>query len=207
MAERGQQIPPTSFRVDGGMAGVAHGGDPASSQGINTRQECLRVIRFALDYDVRQGRKKVTVVQKANVLKALTGIFLEAGRQVAKEYAGSVEMNDRIVDACTMQLVMNPWQFDVIVTTNLFGDILSDQMAGLVGGLGMAPGASWSCGARRSDTPVHRKGFSGRQRADAGLGWESFDARVLTGDHQSGCRLRTRGSVPKDCFRGTNGIV
>jgi isocitrate dehydrogenase (NAD+) len=142
MAERGQQIPPTSFRVDGGMAGVAHGGDPASSQGINTRQECLRVIRFALDYDVRQGRKKVTVVQKANVLKALTGIFLEAGRQVAKEYAGSVEMNDRIVDACTMQLVMNPWQFDVIVTTNLFGDILSDQMAGLVGGLGMAPGAN-----------------------------------------------------------------
>ena len=129
--------------------------------------------------------------------------------------------------------------------TNLFGDILSDQMAGLVGGLGMAPGANigettaifeavhgsapdiagegianplalllaaclmldWSCGARRSDKPVHRKGFSGRQRADAGLGWESFDARVLTGDHQSGCRLRTRGSVPKDCFRGTNGIV
>jgi isocitrate dehydrogenase (NAD+) len=75
---------------------VAHGGDPASSQGINTRQECLRVIRFALDYDVRQGRKKVTVMQKANVLKALTGIFLEAGRQVAKEYAGSVEMNDRM---------------------------------------------------------------------------------------------------------------
>src|SRR2546430_16149803 len=110
MAERGQQIPPTSFRVDGGMAGVAHGGDPASSQGINTRQECLRVIRFALDYDVRQGRKKVTVVQKANVLKAPTGIFLG--------------------------------QFDVIVTTNLFGDILSDQMAGLVGGLGMAPGAN-----------------------------------------------------------------
>jgi len=124
---------------------IAVGDDPhavAISQGINTRQECLRIIRFAFDYAVRHGRKKVTVVHKANVLKALTGIFLEAGRQVAKEYAGSVEMNDRIVDACAMQLVMNPWQFDVIVTTNLFGDILSDQMAGLVGGLGMAPGAN-----------------------------------------------------------------
>ena len=91
---------------------------------------------------MRNGRKKVTVVHKANVLKALTGIFLEAGREVAKEYEGRVEMDDRIVDACAMQLVMNPWQFDVIVTTNLFGDILSDQMAGLVGGLGMAPGAN-----------------------------------------------------------------
>ncbi|MFL6832884.1 MAG: isocitrate/isopropylmalate family dehydrogenase [Xanthobacteraceae bacterium] len=170
MAERGQQIPPTSFRVDGGMAGVAHGGDPASSQGINTRQECLRVIRFALDYDVRQGRKKVTVVQKANVLKALTGIFLEAGRQVAKEYAGSVEMNDRIVDACTMQLVMTPWQFDVIVTTNLFGDILSDQMAGLVGGLGMAPGANIARPLRSSKPSMDRhRTLSARVLRSAGI--------------------------------------
>jgi isocitrate dehydrogenase (NAD+) len=76
------------------------------------------------------------------VLKALTGLFLEAGRDVAKEYEGRVAVDDRIVDACAMQLVMNPWQFDVIVTTNLFGDILSDQLAGLVGGLGMAPGAN-----------------------------------------------------------------
>lgn len=121
------------------------GDDPhavAISSGVNTRQGCLRIVRFAFDYAVRNGRKKVTVVHKANVLKALTGIFLEAGREVAKEYAGRVEMNDRIVDACAMQLVMNPWQFDVIVTTNLFGDILSDEMAGLVGGLGMAPGAN-----------------------------------------------------------------
>jgi isocitrate dehydrogenase (NAD+) len=81
------------------------------------------------------------------VLKALTGIFLEAGREVAKEYEGRVQMDDRIVDACAMQLVMNPWQFDVIVTTNLFGDILSDEMAGLVGGLGMAPGANIGAGA------------------------------------------------------------
>jgi len=124
---------------------IAIGDDPhavAISQGINTRKGCERIIRFAFDYAVQNGRKKVTIVHKANVLKALTGIFLEAGRDVAEEYEGRVEMDDRIVDACAMQLVMNPWQFDVIVTTNLFGDILSDQIAGLVGGLGMAPGAN-----------------------------------------------------------------
>ena len=114
---------------------------------MNTRAECQRIIRFAFDYAVRNGRKKVTVVHKANVLKALTGIFLEAGLEVAKEYEGRVDMDDRIVDACAMQLVMNPWQYDVIVTTNLFGDILSDQLAGLVGGLGMAPGANIGDGA------------------------------------------------------------
>jgi len=124
---------------------IAIGDDPhavAISQGINTRKGCERIIRFAFDYAVQNGRKKVTIVHKANVLKALTGIFLEAGRDVAEEYEGRVEMDDRIVDACAMQLVMNPWQFDVIVTTNLFGDILSDQIAELVGGLGMAPGAN-----------------------------------------------------------------
>src|SRR5262245_6224526 len=121
------------------------GDDPrgvAISQGVNTRAECRRIVRFAFEYAVQHGRKKVTLVHKANVLKALTGLFLEAGREVAKDYEGRVEVDDRIVDACAMQLVMNPWQFDVIVTTNLFGDILSDQLAGLVGGLGMAPGAN-----------------------------------------------------------------
>jgi isocitrate dehydrogenase (NAD+) len=121
------------------------GNDPhavAISSGINTREGCERIIRFAFDYAVQQGRKKVTIVHKANVLKALTGIFLEAGRDVAEEYEDRIQVDDRIVDACAMQLVMNPWQFDVIVTTNLFGDILSDQIAGLVGGLGMAPGAN-----------------------------------------------------------------
>jgi isocitrate dehydrogenase (NAD+) len=129
---------------------IAVGDDPhavAISQGVNTRAECLRIIRFAFDYALRHVRKKVTVVHKANVLKALTGIFLEAGREIAKEYEGRVAMDDRIVDACAMQLVMNPWQFEVIVTTNLFGDILSDEMAGLVGGLGMAPGANIGPGA------------------------------------------------------------
>jgi len=124
---------------------IAVGDDPkavAISSGINTRAEAHRIIRYAFEYALRHGRKKVTVVHKANVLKALTGLFLEAGREIAREYEGRVQMDDRIVDACAMQLVMNPWQFDVIVTTNLFGDILSDLIAGLIGGLGMAPGAN-----------------------------------------------------------------
>lgn len=120
-------------------------GDPhavAMATGINTRAGSRRIAKFAFDYAVRNQRKKVTIVHKANVLKALTGLFLETAQQVAKDYEGQVESNDRIVDACAMQLVLNPWQFDVIVSTNLFGDILSDQIAGLVGGLGMAPGAN-----------------------------------------------------------------
>jgi isocitrate dehydrogenase (NAD+) len=124
---------------------IAVGDDPqavAISSGINTRSEARRIIRFAFEYALRHGRKQVTVVHKANVLKALTGLFLEAGREIALEYEGRVQMDERIVDACAMQLVLNPWQFDVIVTTNLFGDILSDEIAGLVGGLGMAPGAN-----------------------------------------------------------------
>ncbi len=124
---------------------IAVGNDPhavAISSGINTRAEARRIIRFAFEYAVRHGRKKVTVVHKANVLKALTGLFLEVGREIAREYEGRVQMDDRIVDACAMQLVMDPWKFDVIVTTNLFGDILSDEIAGLIGGLGMAPGAN-----------------------------------------------------------------
>ena len=124
---------------------IAIGDDPhavAISSGVNTRAGAQKIVRYAFEYALSHGRKKVTVVHKANVLKALTGIFLEVGRDVAKEYEGRVAMDDRIVDACAMQLVMNPWQFDVIVTTNLFGDILSDQMSGLVGGLGMAPGAN-----------------------------------------------------------------
>ncbi|AOO85035.1 isocitrate/isopropylmalate dehydrogenase family protein [Bosea vaviloviae] len=124
---------------------IAVGDDPeavAISQGVNTKAECRRIVRYAFDYALANGRKKVTVVHKANVLKALTGIFLTAGKEIAKEYEGRVAMDDRIVDACAMQLVMKPEQFDVIVTTNLFGDILSDQIAGLVGGLGMAPGAN-----------------------------------------------------------------
>jgi len=126
------------------------GDDPkavAFSSGVNTKAGARRILEFAFDYALRNGRRKVTVVHKANVLKALTGIFLDAAREVAPLYEGRVAMDDRIVDACAMQLVLNPWQFDVIVTTNLFGDILSDEAAGLVGGLGMAPGANIGAGA------------------------------------------------------------
>ncbi len=111
----------------------------AISSGVNTRAGSRRIAEFAFDYAVRNKRKKVTIVHKANILKALTGIFLETALEVAEKYKGQIECGDRIVDACAMQLVLNPWQFDVIVTTNLFGDILSDEIAGLVGGLGLAP--------------------------------------------------------------------
>ena len=124
---------------------ISIGGDQhavALGSGLNTRAECRRISEFTFDYAVKHGRKKVTIVHKANVLKALTGLFLETAQAVAKKYAGQLEINDKIVDNCAMQLVLNPWQFDVIVTTNLFGDILSDEMAGLVGGLGMTPGAN-----------------------------------------------------------------
>jgi isocitrate dehydrogenase (NAD+) len=123
---------------------VAIGDDPhavALGSGINTRAGCRRIARFAFDYALKNGRKKVTIVHKANVMKILTGLFLETAREVAKDYEG-IEVDDRIVDACAMQLVLNPWQFDVILATNLFGDILSDLIAGLVGGLGLAPGAN-----------------------------------------------------------------
>jgi isocitrate dehydrogenase (NAD+) len=124
---------------------ISIGGDThavAIGSGLNTRSECRRICEFAFEYALRHDRKKVTVVHKANVLKALTGVFLETAREVAPRYAGRLEIDDRIVDNCAMQLVLNPWQFDVIVTTNLFGDILSDEIAGLVGGLGMTPGAN-----------------------------------------------------------------
>jgi isocitrate dehydrogenase (NAD+) len=114
----------------------------AIGSGINSRAGCRRIAEFAFEYAVRNGRKKVTIVHKANILKMLTGLFLETALEVGKRYEGRVQMDQRIIDACAMQLVLNPWQFDVIVTTNLFGDILSDEMAGLVGGLGMAPAAN-----------------------------------------------------------------
>ncbi|QSI32870.1 NAD-dependent isocitrate dehydrogenase [Variovorax sp. RKNM96] len=111
--------------------------------GINTRQGCRRVLEYAFDTAIATGRKKVTLVHKANIMKVLTGLFLETGEQLyAEKYKGKFELDSIIVDACAMKLVLNPWQFDMLVTTNLFGDILSDLVAGLVGGLGMAPGAN-----------------------------------------------------------------
>ena len=122
------------------------GDDPhavAIASGVNTRQGSRRLIEFAFEQAVRAGRKNVTLVHKANIMKALTGIFLETGLELYEsKYKGRFELDTVIIDACAMKLVLNPWQFDTLVTTNLFGDILSDLLAGLVGGLGMAPGAN-----------------------------------------------------------------
>ena len=115
----------------------------AMATGINTRQGSRRLLEFAFDHAIATGRRKVTIVHKANILKALTGIFLETGVQLYEQkYRGKFELETVIVDACAMKLVLNPWHFDMVVTTNLFGDVLSDLVAGLVGGLGMAPGGN-----------------------------------------------------------------
>ncbi|HEX5971961.1 MAG TPA: isocitrate/isopropylmalate family dehydrogenase [Gemmatimonadaceae bacterium] len=134
--------------TEGLYVGVEHyikiGSDPraaAESIAIVTRAGSERIIRYAFDYAVQHGRKKVTLVHKANILKYTSGLFLDVGRQIAHEYA-DIEFQEMIVDATAMNLVLHPERFDVIVTTNLFGDILSDQISGLVGGLGLAPGAN-----------------------------------------------------------------
>jgi isocitrate dehydrogenase (NAD+) len=115
----------------------------AMATGINTRAGSRRLLEYAFEHAVTTGRKKVSIVHKANIMKALTGIFLETGLELyERKYKGKFELDTVIIDACAMKLVLNPWQFDMLVTTNLFGDILSDLVAGLVGGLGMAPGAN-----------------------------------------------------------------
>jgi isocitrate dehydrogenase (NAD+) len=124
---------------------VKVGDDPhaiAQSVAVVTRNGAERIVRYAFEHAVRHGRKRVTLVHKANILKYSQGLFLETGRKVAAEYEGRVAFDDKIVDACAMELVMRPERFDVIVTTNLFGDILSDLTSGLVGGLGLTPGAN-----------------------------------------------------------------
>jgi isocitrate dehydrogenase (NAD+) len=113
----------------------------AETIGIVTRFGSERIVRAAFEYARKYGRKKVTVVHKANIMKFSGGLFLEVAREVAQKYP-DIATEDRIVDNMAMQLVLNPNQFDVIVTTNLFGDILSDLCSGLVGGLGLAPGAN-----------------------------------------------------------------
>ncbi len=116
-------------------------GEMAQSLIQVTRRSSERIARYAFDLARRTGRRRVTIVHKANILKTTSGLFLRTARAVAAEYP-EIVVNEMIVDNACMQLVMNPHQFDVIVTTNLFGDILSDLCAGLVGGLGMAPGAN-----------------------------------------------------------------
>jgi isocitrate dehydrogenase (NAD+) len=115
----------------------------AMATGVNTRQGSRRLLDFAFAHAVATGRKRVAIVHKANIMKALTGIFLETGLELyERKYKNQFALETVIIDACAMKLVLNPWQFDVLVTTNLFGDILSDLVAGLVGGLGMTPGGN-----------------------------------------------------------------
>jgi isocitrate dehydrogenase (NAD+) len=135
--------------TEGLYVGIEHyikiGDDPraaAEAIAIITREGSERIVRYAFEYAVKHGRRKVTLVHKANILKLAQGLFLDVGRMVARDFAGRIEFEERIVDAMAMKLVLHPERFDVIVTTNLFGDILSDQISGLVGGLGLAPGAN-----------------------------------------------------------------
>ena len=125
-------------------AGIEHmvGPDAAESIKIITRAASQRIARYAFEYAVANGRKKVTAVHKANIMKLSDGLFLESVGQVAADYAGRVEFEDRIVDNMCMQLVQKPELYDVLVLPNLYGDIVSDLAAGLVGGLGVAPGAN-----------------------------------------------------------------
>ncbi len=126
-----------AYRAEGQT--LSDDGEIAESVTRNTRKGSTRIVRYAFELAVKKGRKKVTAVHKANILKTSSGLFLNVAREIAKEYP-QIEFNEMIVDNTCMQLVMRPEQFDVIVTTNLFGDILSDLCAGLVGGLGLAPG-------------------------------------------------------------------
>ncbi|CAJ1805102.1 Isocitrate dehydrogenase [NADP] [Aeromonas salmonicida] len=118
----------------------------AEAMSIVTRDGAERIVKFAFELARQEGRKKVTIIHKANILKSTSGLFLEVARDVAARYP-DIQSEEMIVDAACMNLVMYPERFDVMVTTNLFGDILSDLCAGLVGGLGMAPGANIGDGA------------------------------------------------------------
>lgn len=130
-------------------SGVEHYIDSSRSAaetiGIVTKRGCERIVKFAFEYARKHNRKKVTAVHKANIMKFTGGIFLDTAEEVAVNYP-EIKFEDKIVDNMAMQMVMNPHQFDVIVTTNLFGDILSDLASGLVGGLGLAPGANIGSG-------------------------------------------------------------
>jgi len=135
--------------LEGFYTGLEHwvgvGDDPNAAgvtTGVTTHRGCERIARYAFEFALKHGRKKVTIVHKANILRMVSGLFLRVAREVAQEYEGRVESSDIIVDNCAMQLVLRPEEFDVLVATNLFGDILSDEIAGLVGGLGLAPGGN-----------------------------------------------------------------
>jgi len=150
-------------------AGIEHrvGLDAAESIKIITRAASQRIARYAFEYAVRNGRRKVTAVHKANIMKLSDGLFLESCQQVAAEYEGRVAFEDRIVDNMCMQLVQKPELYDVLVLPNLYGDIVSDLAAGLVGGLGVAPGANIGDSAAVFE-PVHGSApkYAGQDKAN-----------------------------------------
>jgi isocitrate dehydrogenase (NAD+) len=124
-------------------AGLEHTVVPGVVESIKiiTEKASTRISRYAFEFARRENRKKVTAVHKANIMKLSDGLFLECFYNVAKDYP-EITADDKIIDNCCMQLVMNPQQFDVMVMENLYGDIVSDLCAGLIGGLGLAPGAN-----------------------------------------------------------------
>jgi isocitrate dehydrogenase (NAD+) len=150
-------------------AGIEHrvGSDAAESIKIITRAASQRIARYAFDYALHNGRRKVTAVHKANIMKLSDGLFLESCQQVAAEYEGRVAFEDRIVDNMCMQLVQKPELYDVLVLPNLYGDIVSDLAAGLVGGLGVAPGANIGDRAAVFE-PVHGSApkYAGQNKAN-----------------------------------------
>jgi len=158
-------------------AGIEHmvGPDAAESIKIITRAASERIARYAFEYAIANGRHKVTAVHKANIMKLSDGLFLESCRTVAADYAGRIEFEDRIVDNMCMQLVQKPELYDVMVLPNLYGDIVSDLCAGLVGGLGVAPGANIGIAAAVFE-PVH-----GSAPKYAGLNKANPTALILSG--------------------------
>ncbi len=158
-------------------AGIEHmvGPDAAESIKIITRAASERIARYAFEYAVANDRHKVTAVHKANIMKLSDGLFLESCRTIAVDYEGRIEFEDRIVDNMCMQLVQKPELYDVLVLPNLSGDIVSDLCAGLVGGLGVAPGANIGMAAAVFE-PVH-----GSAPKYAGLDKANPTAMILSG--------------------------
>ncbi len=155
--------------TEGLYAGIEHTvipGQAAEAIRLITRPACERIVRFAFEYARANGRRKVTAVHKGNILKLTDGLFLSVAREVAEQYP-DIAFEDRIVDNMCMQLVQRPQEYDVIVTTNLFGDIVSDLCSGLVGGLGVAPGANIGEDAAMFE-PVHGSApkYAGQNRVN-----------------------------------------
>jgi len=155
--------------TEGLYAGIEHDVIPdqaAESIRIITRRASERIVHFAFDYARANGRRLVTAVHKANILKATDGLYLKVAREVAEEYP-DIEFNDRIVDNLCMQLVQRPHEYDVLVLPNLYGDIVSDLASGLVGGLGVAPGANIGHGLAVFE-PVHGSApkYSGQNKVN-----------------------------------------